>query len=54
MSKREKGGEVVERIIEWLNVEALTGISVGVMTSAMSDAIHSWDSSLACFNQVNL
>lgn len=39
MSERE--GDVVEWIIEWLNVEALAGISVGVMTSAMSDAIHS-------------
>jgi hypothetical protein len=42
MSKRERErGEVVEWIIEWLNVEALAGISVDVMTSAMSDAIHS-------------
>jgi hypothetical protein len=40
ISKRERG-EVVERIIEWLNVETLAGISVGVMTSSISDAIHS-------------
>jgi hypothetical protein len=29
MSNRERE-EVVERIIEWLNVEALAGITVGV------------------------
>jgi hypothetical protein len=36
---------------EWTVV---AGISVGVMISAMIAAIHSRDSSLACFIQVNL